>query len=66
MISVYVFSERNFSLNLSITWLKSFKSPFKTAVDKEESDNRDQYKLHQVHTMCKSFATVKNSGGLLW
>ena len=35
-INVYVFSERNFSLNLSTTWLKSFKSPFNTAVDKTE------------------------------
>jgi len=35
IMSVYVFSERNFSLNLSITWLKSFKSPFSTAVKRK-------------------------------
>ena len=34
-ISVYVFSDKNFSLYLSITWLKSFKSPFNTAVGKK-------------------------------
>lgn len=35
IMSVYVFSERNFPLNLSITWLKSFKSPFSTAVKRK-------------------------------
>ena len=44
-ISVYVFSDKNFSLYLSITWLKSFKSPFNTAVGKSDHKLKSKYNV---------------------